>query len=354
MIFFVAPSGETWELEDYLRAYRKELIGRASVITWEQIVSRQELALGSYVFLAIDQMSPTQKEIAAQCWEKLSQARSGITLINNPSEVLLRYDLLRTCYVRKRNAFRVRRAVDFLRCNEFPVFLRREHDHNASLTGLLRTRRELARAVAKSLYLGYRLRDLIVVEYCDTVDVARIFRKYSAFIVGDRILPHTLMHNENWITKSRGRLVDAATAREELEYVQTNPHAQWLRETFGLAKIRYGRIDYGLLHGEPQVWEINTNPTIIRTAAAGPIPDEQRRLRDPVRQVFFPSLQAAFEAIDTVADPSQTVRIEVSPKQHQKLDHERRLRLRVEARKTIISRGLGPLFRSIRRLRRSI
>ena len=354
MIFFVAPSSETWELEDYLRAYGKELIGRAGVLTWDQIVSRQELALGSYVFLSIDQMSPTQKEIAAQCWEKLSQARSDITLINNPSEVLLRYDLLQTCYERERNTFRVRRAMDFLRCNEFPVFLRREHDHNASLTGLLRTRKELARAVAKSLHLGYRLRDLIVVEYCDTVDAAGIFRKYSSFIVGDRILPHTLMHSENWITKSRGRVVNAATTREELEYMPKNPHAEWLRETFALAKIRYGRIDYGLLDGEPQVWEINTNPTIIRTAAAGPIPEEQRRLRDPVRQIFFPSLQAAFEAIDSVADPKQTVGIKVSQRQRRRLADEERLRLRLEARKTVISRGSGPLLRLIRRLRRSL
>src|ERR1039458_2097315 len=147
MIFFVAPLGEAWELEDYLQTYGKELLGRAGVLTWDQIVARQELPLGSYVFLAIDQMSPTEKEIAAQCWEKLSHARSDITLINHPSEVLLRYDLLQVCYERKRNNFRVRRAFDFLRCQQFPVFVRRENDHEASLTGLLRTREELARAI---------------------------------------------------------------------------------------------------------------------------------------------------------------------------------------------------------------
>ena len=352
MIFFVAPSGETWELEDYLRTYGKALFSRVSVLTWDQIVARQELPLGSYVFLAIDQMSPSEKEIAAQCWEKLSQTRSDITLINHPSEVLLRYDLLQVCYGRKQNTFRVRRAFDFLRCQEFPVFLRREHDHNASLTGLLRTRKELARAVAKSVSMGYRLRDLIVVQYCNTVDEAGMFRKYSAFIVGDRVLPHNVTHSDNWITKSHGRLIDAATAREELEYVRTNPHAEWLRETFALAKIRYGRIDYGLRAGRPQVWEINTNPMIVRPAAASPIPEEQRRLRDPVRQLVFPSLQAALEAIDSVADPSQTVRIEVSQMQRRKLSAEKRLRLHVQARKTAISQTAGLLLRSIRRLRR--
>jgi hypothetical protein len=353
MIFFVAPVGETWELEDYLQGYGKELVGRASIVTWDQIVARRELSLGSYVFLAIDQMSPTEKEIATQCWEKLSQARPDIILLNRPSEVLLRYDLLQVCFKRKRNAFRVRRGFDFLRCNNFPVFLRLEHDHNAPLTGLLHTPRQLARAVAKSLYKGYRLRDLIVVDYCDTVDGAGMFRKYSAFIVGDRILPHTVMHSNNWITKSYGRLVDAVTAREEHEYVQKNPHDQWLRETFALAKIRYGRIDYGMRGDEPQVWEINTNPMIMRLASAAPIPEEQRRLRDPVRQVFFPSLQAAFEAIDSAADASQTIRIEVSPKQLRKLEKEKLLRQRVQARKTAFSQTASPLLRSIRHLRQS-
>jgi hypothetical protein len=351
MIFFVAPSGDTWELEDYLgHSYGQELQAAAEVVTWDEIIGRQELRLGTYVFLAIDQMTATEKEVAAQCWERLSEARSDVTLINHPREVLLRYDLLQTSYRGRRNNFRVRRALDFLRCDEFPVFLRRENDHEASITDLLHTREELALAIAKCLYLGYRMRDLIIVEFCDTVDDAGIFRKYSSFIVGDRILPHTLMHSKNWITKSQGRLVDAATAREELAYVQENPHAEWLGETFARAKIRYGRIDYGLLNGRPQVWEINTNPAIIRRAEAGPIPEEQRRLRDPVRQVFFPSLRAAFQAINSAADPSEIVRIQVSQGQRRKFDDEKRLRLRTQARKTVISRGARLLRRSMRHL----
>ena len=62
------------------------------------------------------------------------------------------------------------------------------------------------------------------------------------------------------ITKSHGRVIDAATAREEIEYLQSNPHAKWLRESLASAKISYGRIDYGLRDSKPQVWEINTNP----------------------------------------------------------------------------------------------
>ena len=349
MIFFVAPSEETWEFQDYLQTLGKELLGRIRILTYDEIAARQEVPLGSYIFVAIDQLSPTEKEIALQCWEELSKTQSDIRLINHPAEVLLRYDLLKACFELKRNSFRVRRAFDFLRCRNFPVFLRRDRDHNGSLTGLLYTQRELARAVAKSLLVGYRLRDLIVVEYCDTLDPSGTFRKYSSFIVGDRVLPHTLMHSHNWITKSLGRLIDAGTAHEELEYVQNNPHAKWLRETFELAKIQYGRIDYGLRDGEPQVWEINTNPTIIRTVGSAPITEEQTRLRDPIRQHFFPNFQAALEAIDSVADPSRAVRIKVSQRQQRRLAAEKRLGLRVQARKTAMSQIANLLIWPLRR-----
>ncbi len=345
MIFFVAPWGETWQFEDYLQTYGKELLGRIRILTLDEIVAQQELPLGSYVFVAIDQLSATEKEIAAQCWASLRRAELDITLINEPSEVLLRYDLLKSCFERNRNGFRVRRALEFLRCRRFPVFLRRHCDHDASVSGLIYSRRSLAWAIARSMLAGCRLRDLIVVEYCDTMDGTGIFRKYSAFIVGGTIVPHTVMHSRDWVTKSHGRLIDPATAREELEYVESNPHAEWLRETFELAKIRYGRIDYGLRDGQPQVWEINTNPMIIRSASADQLTEEQIRVRDPIRQCFFPRFRAALEAIDSPVDPGRTIRIEVSSSQRRKLASEKQLHLRVRARKTALSRVADLMIR---------
>ena len=135
----------------------------------------------------------------------------------------------------------------------------------------------------------------------------RQWRCVRYLVVGDGILPHTLMHSHYWITKSHGRLIDAATAREETNYVRTNPHTGWLREIFELANIRDGRIDYGLRNGQPQVWEINTNPAIIRRPGGEPISEEQTRLRDPVRQQFVPNFQAEFEAIDSRATPANEI-----------------------------------------------
>lgn len=349
MIFLVAPKWDAWQFGDYLESFGKGLAGRVRVLIWDEIVSRQELPLGSYIFVALDQLTPTEKEIATQCWEKLHAADPHITLLNDPSKVLLRYEFLKACFDEGRNRFQVYRAARFLSCKCFPAFVRGELDHEGSLGGLLRGPGELARAVARKALAGYRLRDLIVVEYCDTVDRAGIFRKYSAFIVGDTIIPHTVMHSRDWITKSHGRLIDAETAREEIEYVKTNPHAEWLRETFDLANIRYGRVDYGLQDGVPQVWEINTNPMIIRHPSADVLTEEQISLREPIRENFFPKFQAAFESIDSTADPSQMVRIEVSKRQLRKLAAEKSQRQRLQARQMAISRVAGFVTRPLRR-----
>jgi hypothetical protein len=193
---------------------------------------------------------------------------------------------------------------------------------------------------------GYRLRDLIIVEYCETADPSGVFREYCAAVVGDRILPQAVVHNRNWITKWEGRLVDADRAREEREYVERHPHAGWLEETFALARIGYGRIDYGLRDGVPQVWEINTNPTIVRRPGAGStLTGEQRRLLAPVLEEFLRRFRTALEAIDSEVDPDLRVRIDVSPGQVRRLAAERRLRRRLRARTTAIARiARAPLW----------
>ena len=356
MIFFVAPAQETWCMEAYLDQYGGKLLTRIKILTFEDIAAQQGLSPGTYILSAIDQLSPTEREIAELCWKELSRASSEITLVNQPAEVLCRYDLLKTCFELKRNTFHVARASNFYRCQNFPVFIRPEHEHTGSLTSLLYTPQQLALALAKTLRHGYRLRDLIIVEYRETVDSSGIFREYCASIVGDRIIPQALVHNYNWVTKWEGRLIDAEKAREEREYVESNPHADWLRKTFELAKIQYGRIDYGFRCGSPQVWEINTNPMIVRPSGWPPsstMTAEQRNLRAPMRDRFLREFHAALEAIDSTVDPNRTIRIDVSRRQQRKLEAEKRLRLRLRARKTAISFAyelVYPLIRPLRRL----
>ena len=327
MIFFVVPAADAWGIEEYLQQYGAKLRGRLRVVTYEDIVARKMVRLGTHIFSGLDQLCPTEREIAARCWDELARASPGITLINHPTEALLRYELLDACFELRRNRFRARRASALHHRLTFPVFVRPEGEHTGSLTRLLHDRRQLSMAILKALAQGYRLRNLLVVEYCHTADSAGVFRQYCATIVGERIIPQVLVHNYNWVTKWEGRLVDADKAREQLEYVEGDPHAEWLRATFELARIRYGRIDYGVKDGVPQVWEINTNPTIVRRARnPSTMPAAQRNLIEPVRQRFLQQFEAALMAIDSDADPDRTVRIDVPRRLYRTLEAEKRRR----------------------------
>ena len=90
MIFFVVPAEDAWGIEEYLQQYGGKLVGRLQVVTYEDIVARPVLRLGTHIFSALDQLCPAEREIAACCWAELAGASPGITLINHPTEALLR------------------------------------------------------------------------------------------------------------------------------------------------------------------------------------------------------------------------------------------------------------------------
>ncbi len=72
-----------------------------------------------------------------------------------------------------------------------------------------------------------------------------------------------------------------------------------LRRVFDLAHIRFGRIDYGVLNGVPQVWEINTNPTMGRnpTKARKVLAPDVQALKEQARESYHARLRPAFEAL---------------------------------------------------------
>ena len=78
---------------------------------------------------------------------------------------------------------------------------------------------------------------------------------------------------------------------EEREYLRNNPHEGILREVFHLAGINYGRADYSMLDGRPQIWEINTNPTLMAISPGPPRCGKER-------VQFVPKMISALEGID--------------------------------------------------------
>jgi hypothetical protein len=83
--------------------------------------------------------------------------------------------------------------------------------------------------------------------------------------------------------------------RDELRIVTENPYGKALADVFLLSNIDYGRADYGFLKGRPQIFEINTNPT-VKFVSTHPVAERRESAR-----IFQQNYLNALEAIDTPA-----------------------------------------------------
>ena len=142
------------------------------------------------------------------------------------------------------------------------MFLRNENDHQGKRSGLIPSAQELKSEIEKLTQTGLSRRDILVTEFCDSADKKKVYRKFSSFIVDGTIIPRHVFFSRDWHIK-KDNLYNENLFQEELNYVKINPHEKNLKKIFEMAGIQYGRIDYGVLDGAIQVWEINTNPVIL-------------------------------------------------------------------------------------------
>ena len=187
------------------------------------------------------------------------------------------------------------------------MFLREETRHSGNLSALLNSPDEAHRELRRLTLRGFHRRELLAVEFCDTADARGIYRKYSAYVVGDRVIPRCLEFGRDWMVKHDPGAYNADRIAEEREYVESNPHEARLREVFAAASVRSGRIDYALLDGRLQVWGNQpANPTIGRHLPRGQESPDVRRVRELRRDtndIFYARFLDAWQAVDT--DPAR-------------------------------------------------
>jgi hypothetical protein len=301
MIHYLVTAAHQYTMDAYLRqSWSAAVRDRIRILCWEDLAALSELPRGAWIFSDLDRLDPEQRLAAAKLWADLAGSGRATRLCNHPERVLGRHALLRRMHEHGVNQFRAVRA-DADTALRFPVFVREEVEHTGSLTPLLATRAALAAAKAELAARGRRLHDLLVVEFCDTADAAGRYRRWSAFHVGGEIIPRYLTTSRDWVVKFRHMVVDAASVHEELDYVRRNPHADWLRGVFAAAGVDYGRIDYGMLDGQPQVFEINTNPMIGAPIRQGPLTAGRLRRQEqrlPITRLFYERFARALERLD--------------------------------------------------------
>jgi hypothetical protein len=261
MVFYVVTREHSYTMTAYARDW-----DRLRLVFYDDLFRASSLPVGAYIFSDLDRLTSSERRLAAAAWQQIASAAPHMRLLNNPATVLCRYELMHELTKSGENQYRARRATEGLDDGlRYPVFVRCEREHEGSITPLLHNAMALRSALVWARFKGYRARDLLVVEFCDTSDATGLFRKYSAFLVDGEVLPRHLLFSRSWHLK-KPDIADAETASEVETYLEGNPHEEAIRRIFRRANIDYGRIDYSMLGDQPQVWEINTNPLVKRLA----------------------------------------------------------------------------------------
>lgn len=290
--YLVSADEEANAFGMFISMYMPTLAERVRVLPHQQFPLMKRLLPGTYIFSQIETLPRTLAAALGEMCDDM-EGRPGFRVLNHPRRSLRRYELLRKLHQEGLNAFQVLRLEDCQMPGRLPVFLRGENDHRGSPTRLLNTPEEFRTAAGIFGSNVSREEKDLVVEFCDTSDQKGTFRKYSSVLVGDHLVPRHLLFGQTWMTKRVGAVISPEQIAEEREFVDRNPHADQVRRIFTLAGIQYGRIDYAVLNGKVQTWEINTNP---RLASAGDYSDHPERAY--VQDRFGKYVTEAFDAVD--------------------------------------------------------
>ena len=263
MIYILTTKRHHYTLSGVLHS-SPELTDHVRHLSYEKLFRMKSLPVATYIFADIERLDRDATEKAALVWNTLSNSNSGCRLLNHPIRSMRRYELLRTLYERGINNYNVRHLADAGEIKRFPVFIRAENEHKGNITPLLHTQEELQAAIDTIVSEGVSRDNKIIVEFCDVSDNQGIYHWHGAHRVGSTIFPVFKKFSKRWMAKKTAdQLTQNEYADAHKQYVDSNPHEKILLDIFDIAGIQYGRIDYAMVDGKIQVFEINTNPVSL-------------------------------------------------------------------------------------------
>ncbi len=274
--------------EDYTQPIKGLLAGLGPYKSLVKSISYEKLfyegagPIGHYVFTDFDRLSSYELESAFCIASALSAVAPDACIYNYPNKILERYPLLRRLHSEGLNQFQVSRYDGGERPKNYPVFIRLEDDCQGPDSPLIQNEAGFDLALQQLHDKGKTAKRRIIVEFCAEIDRDGFYRKYGAFNIGGKIIPQHILRSQSWNVKRSSLESDEAFAAEELAYARDNPHEQELKKIFSIAGIDFGRIDYGLVNGSIQTYEINSNATFPDFSDKHI--DERDRRRNIVRQ----------------------------------------------------------------------
>ncbi|MEM7442930.1 MAG: hypothetical protein AAF414_06330 [Pseudomonadota bacterium] len=268
MIYYVCRARHAYTVGVLLSYFGPALDDTVRIIPYERLDLVDGQAGDAFIWTDLDRLSLQEAEDAAAVRQRILAEQPGALQLNHPVDSLRRYGLLRHLAADGMNGFNVYRFSEVTPDISFPAFVRLESGASRHTPILLNDWGELEAAMKRQIARGGDESDLLVVEFGAKPGPDGRFRKYGIFRIGDEVFPQDCVVSDDWYIKYASRTGAADTKRENEDYLRTNPHAKEALAIFEKARIEFGRMDYGIVDGRLQVYEINTNPTFITQPAS--------------------------------------------------------------------------------------
>jgi hypothetical protein len=259
--------------------------------SYERVFRDERAPMAHFIFSDVDMLTPYEQEAAIAVADALRARDPNVRILNDPRLVLERYPLLRTLQREGLNSFTVTRLDGGDRPPRYPVFIRCEDNHLGTDTALIHDDREFEAALAALRAQGKVLKRRIAVEFRAQPGNDGLYRKYGVFNLGGTLVPQHVLRSKHWVVKRRSK--ETEDIEEDLAFIEENPHADAIQKVFEMAHVDYGRIDYTVIDGRIEVYEINTNPKLPHfTGRDADSPPARTKRREMTRKRFVEALRA--------------------------------------------------------------
>jgi hypothetical protein len=273
MIICIGPRRQLANLHGVTPAFPR-MVGH----TYSWLFRTPRLPAATYIFWHIDRLDPAERRVAAKFYRHINSQGEGFRALNDPARAKGRLGVLETLHKAGINHFRGYPVADGVMPARYPVFLRRSTMSTDIMTELIQTEAELRAEIDRQVAAGEPEDDLLVIEYAADPMRDDVYAKQGVYRFGHIYVPYATMYERNWlINKGEPGLLTQAEHERDRDMLANYPYFDLARRAFELCHIEYGRLDFGMVGGEPQIYEINFNPHLKNIVGTKTDPNPVRR-----------------------------------------------------------------------------